>query len=85
MRLIKRLAKLEDEFAVIDLPVERIFQRESLVRLRSGREMTYEEYQRQLASGEIRKFYIDDMVKKMVINDTDIIKNGSCRKMDESK
>ena len=85
MRLIKRLAKLEDEFAVIDLPVERIFHRESLVRLRSGREMTYEEYQRQLASGEIRKFYIDDMVKKMVIKDTDIIKNGSCRKLDEPK
>lgn len=82
MRLIKRLIKLEDEFAVVDLPVERIFQRESLVRLRSGREMTYEEYKRQLASGEIRKFYAEDMVRKMVIKDTYIIKNGSCRKLD---
>ena len=85
MRLQNRLIKLEEDYSIIDRPVERIYQLESLVRLRSGREMTYEEYKRQLASGEIRKYYKPDLVKKMVFKNTIIIKNGSCRKLDVSK
>jgi len=78
MRLIKRLRKLEDQFAIIDLPVERIYRLESLVRLIDGREMTFEEYKRQLASGEICKFCKDDLIKKMVFKNIITLKNGAC-------
>lgn len=84
MRFQNRLRKLEDEYAIVNMPVVRITESESMVRLRDGREMPYEEYKRQRESGELRKFYIDDMVKKAVFKNTTIVMNGSCKSTDES-
>ena len=79
MRLQKRLIKLEKEYSIIDRPLVRIYQKEGLVRLIDGREMTIEEYRHLVASGEINQFRKETLVKKMVLKNTITILNGGRR------
>ena len=79
MKLQKRVNELEKKYSIVDPIIVRICRIDTLVRLDDGREMTYEEYQRQLASGVICQQCKYTLVKKKVLNNTITILNGGRR------
>ena len=67
MRLIKRPRKLEDDYAIVDRPVVRIYPKDKLVRLGDGRKISIDEYKRMVAFGEIGEFRKEVLVKRLII------------------
>lgn len=79
MSLYRRLKKLEEEYLIIDQPIVRIYQKDRIVKLSDGREMTVDEYKSLVASGEISADRKEILIRTVRITKTLIIKNGSCR------
>ena len=79
MRLQNRLRELEHELDNVDRPVVRIYHKDGIVWLTDGREMTIDEYKRLVASGEIGEFRKEVLVKKYIIRNTIILRNGPGR------